>query len=229
METRPRDLREKYIVFLNVIADNVISGVTNFAYGKNEVLIPQTDFITWRLERADIPRLFKMGDEDGIVIKSDIVYQSKETTPLLELEFLEAGKQQEGDLPWYKISLSGDKEVFLEAVQTIKDREGGRLFAAPYFEEAKSRIIWGDVECEVPTRSNQFYVCKALFSIPLGQHLSELNIMESISPSKEPKRTVYDAIEAINKLAIKKFGQKIFEYKGGEYWIDRKLLEISTD
>ena len=79
----------------------------------------------------------------------------------------------------------------------------------------------GGKPCEIPINTNQYFLCKALFDKKFGTPVTETDIVDMADWAKDTKRSVYDAMNAVNKrikndLSIDKF----IKWKTGRVWID---------
>jgi hypothetical protein len=74
------------------------------------------------------------------------------------------------------------------------------------FDDEKSIISYEGKICEIPKYTNQYIVCKTIFNHEIGHIISENDIYHklSIMETEEKKRTIYDAVRAINKKAEEK-------------------------
>ncbi len=89
------------------------------------------------------------------------------------------------------------------------------------FDEKAGNIIFGIKKCEVPVGSNQYQLCKALFSRPLGEWVNETDVVSNFY--KEGPRSFYDAVRFVNKRAEQMFKiKKLLSYKASR-------VQIRTD
>ena len=68
----------------------------------------------------------------------------------------------------------------------------------------------GSKVCPIPINTNQYFLCKALFDKKFGTPVTETDIVNMADWAKDTKRSVYDAMNAVNKriksdLGIEKF------------------------
>lgn len=89
------------------------------------------------------------------------------------------------------------------------------------FNDKTSEIRMGTRVCPVPINTNQYFLCKALFVVPFGTPVTETDIVDMADWAKDTKRSVYDAMNAVNKrikedLSIEKF----IKWKTGRVRID---------
>lgn len=117
-------------------------------------------------------------------------------------------------------------EVFIK-----KYKYSANLFGKPYFNKDESKIIWGNSECKVPKNGNEYFVCKVMFKEKFFTKIKEIDILIKIDLLKrdttKAKRTVYDAMRAVNKRMEKSFKVKqFFEYKNNHIWVNEKYKNI---
>jgi tetratricopeptide (TPR) repeat protein len=67
------------------------------------------------------------------------------------------------------------------------------------FDMATGEISFGNKKCEIPIGTNQYQLCKALFTQPLGEWLKETDVVEEFYRGKESRRAFYDAIRLTNQ------------------------------
>ena len=90
------------------------------------------------------------------------------------------------------------------------------------FNEKTGEIIWGDRKCQVLINTNQFFLCQKMFSLPFGERVKEIDILDMIDWFKDSKRSVYDAMRAINEKVHKEFGIKqLMSWRNNHIWINK--------
>lgn len=89
------------------------------------------------------------------------------------------------------------------------------------FNEKTAEITRGDKVCPIPTNTNQYFLCKALFNKKFGTDITETDIVDMADWAKETKRSVYDARGAVNKRVKEKLGISNFiRWRTGRVRID---------
>ncbi len=89
------------------------------------------------------------------------------------------------------------------------------------FNEETCNITIGIRTCPIPINTNQYFLCKALFAVPFGTHITETDIVDMADWAKETKRSVYDARGAVNKRVKEKLGINNFiRWRTGRIRID---------
>ena len=88
------------------------------------------------------------------------------------------------------------------------------------FDPNSSKILFGNKECKIPLNSNQYFLCKKMFSVPFGNKIKEIDILDMIDWVKDTKRSVYDAMRAINNKVYKEFDIKnLMNWRNNHIWI----------
>ena len=89
------------------------------------------------------------------------------------------------------------------------------------FDEKTGIISMGGKPCEIPINTNQYFLCKKMFSIPLGTPVKEIDILDMIDWARDTKRSVYDAMLAVNKKAKQSLGiEKLLRWNAGRVWVN---------
>lgn len=91
------------------------------------------------------------------------------------------------------------------------------------FNEETGEITRGGKVCQIPINTNQYFLCKALFAVPFGTPVMEIDIMETADLARrEPKRSIRDAKTAVNKKIKAKFGiDEFICWKNQRAWIKK--------
>ena len=91
------------------------------------------------------------------------------------------------------------------------------------FDAKTGKITIGSKICPVPINTNQYFLCKILFAVPFGTPVTETDIVDTIDWAKETKRSVYDAMNAVNKRIENDLNiEKFMKWKTGRVRIDHK-------
>ena len=89
------------------------------------------------------------------------------------------------------------------------------------FSDKTGEITIGTRVCQVPINTNQYFLCKILFAVPFGTLVTETDIVDMVDWAKDTKRSVYDAMIAVNKrIEIDLHIEKFFKWKIGRVRID---------
>jgi len=91
------------------------------------------------------------------------------------------------------------------------------------FDEKTGMISMGGKPCEIPINTNQYFLCKALFAVPFGTRVKEIDILDLMDWAKDSKDSVYDAMRAVNKKIKHGLGtDKFMKWKVRRIFIDYK-------
>lgn len=131
-----------------------------------------------------------------------------------------------------------DERVFTEIYGRIKDviqkfTEGSTETpgsvavakkTAPFFDEINGKIFINNKPVEIPLASNQYVLCKKIFSQPFEQWTTETDVIDNFY--KDGQRSFYDAVRLINnkvkaELEIKEF----LEYKASRVRIRPAIIQ----
>lgn len=89
------------------------------------------------------------------------------------------------------------------------------------FNEETGQILFGNIQCQIPINTNQYFLCRKMFSAPLGTPVKEIDILDMIDWARDTKRSVYDAMLAVNKKAKQNLGiEKLFKWNAGRVWVN---------
>lgn len=89
------------------------------------------------------------------------------------------------------------------------------------FNEKTGVIKMGTRVCPVPINTNQYFLCKALFVLPFDTPVTETDIVDMADWAKDTKRSVYDAMNAVNKRIKEDLDiEKFIKWKTGRVRID---------
>lgn len=91
------------------------------------------------------------------------------------------------------------------------------------FNEKTGDITRGGKSFPITINTNQYFLCKALFAVPFGTPVMEIDIMEAADLARrEPKRSIRDAKTAVNKKIKEKFGiDEFICWKKQRAWIKK--------
>ncbi len=91
------------------------------------------------------------------------------------------------------------------------------------FNEETGDITRGGKVCPITINTNQYFLCKALFAVPFGTPVMEIDIMEAADLARrEPKRSIRDAKTAVNKKIKAEFGiDEFICWKKQRAWIKK--------
>ena len=91
------------------------------------------------------------------------------------------------------------------------------------FNEQTGIISMGVRTCPIPINTNQYFLCKAIFAVPFGTLVKEIDILDLMDWAKDSKDSVYDSMRAINNKIKQKLGvEKLLKWKVRRIFIDYK-------
>ena len=89
------------------------------------------------------------------------------------------------------------------------------------FNKETGEIIKGGKVCPIPINTNQYFLCKALFEKKFGTPVTETDIVDMADWAKDTRRSVYDAMNAVNKRIKEDLNiEKFIKWKTGRVRID---------
>lgn len=152
----------------------------------------------------------------------DIDEQKVVLTELKKKKLISSYRWSEGDFIITKPSRIG----LIEYLQKLNDEpvpEQKPLDTRIVFNEKTGEITQGGKICPIPINTNQYFLCKALFAVPFGTPVMEIDIMEMADLARrEPKRSIRDAKTAINKKIKAEFGiDEFICWKNQRAWIKK--------
>ena len=91
------------------------------------------------------------------------------------------------------------------------------------FDEKTGIVSMGVKTCTIPINTNQYFLCKAIFAVPFGTLVKEIDILDLMDWAKDSKDSVYDSMRAINNKIKQKLGvEKLLKWKVRRIFIDYK-------
>ncbi|MCR4283709.1 MAG: hypothetical protein NUV64_00115 [Parcubacteria group bacterium] len=91
------------------------------------------------------------------------------------------------------------------------------------FDERTGIISVGEKACEIPINTNQYFLCKAIFAVPFGTLVQEIDILDLMDWAKDSKDSVYDAMREVNRKIKQKLGiDKFMKWKVRRIFVDYK-------
>ncbi len=117
--------------------------------------------------------------------------------------------------------LKDELQIVLAAQE--QEQEAANQPRAIRFDKKASAILVNDKKYEIAYASNQYYICKALFSNP-KKRWEQDELLEAMGEdfASENSRTVYDASLAINR----KVELKLIMYQDKTYFINPHLVDL---
>jgi len=91
------------------------------------------------------------------------------------------------------------------------------------FDVETGIISMGGKLCEIPINTNQYFICKAVFAVPFGTLIKEIDILELMDWAKNNRDSVYDAMREVNRKIKQNLGiEKLMRWKVRRIFIDYK-------
>lgn len=101
-------------------------------------------------------------------------------------------------------------------------------YQLPVFDEVNGIIKIGNINCKIPTGTNKFYFCKAIFKHALGEFVEEdeiLGLMDKSRASFSP-RAVYDAMGGVNRLVREQAKiPRLFQGRQNRFRLRKELFD----
>ena len=124
--------------------------------------------------------------------------------------------------------------IIIASVQWLKENTKGSesLVSAvmdnkPIFDENSGKFFFNGKECQIPLKTNQYFLCKKMFNTAFGVRIKEIDILDTIDHElvkESGNRIVYDALRAVNaKVAVDLGIQELFEWRNNTIWISDKF------
>lgn len=93
------------------------------------------------------------------------------------------------------------------------------------FDENTGKICFNNKECQIPFKTNQYYLCKKLFSIPKNR-IDEIDIMDSDLWKENTNRSVYDAVRLVNaKIKDNLEIEDLLKWQKNTVWVNDSYHE----
>ncbi|MFA4999439.1 MAG: hypothetical protein WC519_01795 [Parcubacteria group bacterium] len=108
------------------------------------------------------------------------------------------------------ISIAGFRAVTKD--NKVKGRVG--------FNENSAIISLAGKKCQIPIKTNQHFLCREVFE-HRDRRIDEIDILDILDWRKDGKRSVYDALLAVNKKAKRDLGiNKLLEWQNNTVWLN---------
>lgn len=133
------------------------------------------------------------------------------------------------DLLFFNTIYANDRTLVLKATVIEYKKSHTKEMPAEvkqelYFDENTGIIKCGTKECKIPINTGQYFLCKKMFKEPSGKRVKEIEILDLIDWDKDSKRSVYDAMRAVNKRAKNDLKiDELFKWRNNTIWLNEKL------
>lgn len=169
---------------------------------------------------------------DGLEKKENCIFTWHRGTHNYEISFILSTHSKRLEEVYKKTKVIYEKFAGIEpekdlSLQESKITNSVKIESTkPYFDENKGKIIWGNKECSIPLNTNQYFFCKKIFSEPFGERVKEIDILNLIDWDKDSKRSVYDAMRAVNKRIKGCFEiDDFFKWRNNHTWINEEIFK----
>ena len=151
----------------------------------------------------------------------DIGDQKAVLTELKKKRVIASFKLDDGDFVISKPSRSVLSDYYFKLKNKPAPKPEKPVDTRIRFNERNGHIHMGVLEpCPIPISTNQYFLCKLLFKEKFGTPVTETDIVDMADWAKDTKRSVYDAMRAVNERIEQYFGiKKFISWKTGRVWI----------
>ena len=152
----------------------------------------------------------------------DIKDQKEVLAELKKRKLISSYRWSDGDFVITKPSRTGLFQYWLKLhIESVPEQKPEDTKIV--FNEKTGDITQGGKVCPIPINTNQYFLCKALFAVPFGTPVTEIDIMEAADLARrEPKRSIRDAKTAVNKKIKAKLGiDEFICWKKQRAWIKK--------
>lgn len=149
--------------------------------------------------------------------------QKEVLTELKKKKIIAGFKFDDGDFIVSKPSRSMLKDYFLRLKEKPAPKLEMPIDTRIRFDEKTGIISGGGKLCEIPINTNQYFLCKAIFAVPFGTLIQEIDILDLMDWARDNKDSVYDAMRAVNKKIKEDLGiEKLMKWKARRIFVDYK-------
>jgi len=153
----------------------------------------------------------------------DIADQKAVLIELKKKKIIAGFKPDDGDFVISKPSRSMLSDYYLKLKDRPEPKAETPIDTKIRFDDKTGIISMGGKLCEIPINTNQYFLCKALFAVPFGTLVQEIDILDLMDWAKDSKDSVYDAMRAVNEKIKQKLGiDKFLKWKVRRIFIDYK-------
>ena len=152
----------------------------------------------------------------------DTEQQKEVLVELKKKKLISSYKWSDGDFVITKPSRTGLFQYWLKLhIEPVPEQKSEDTKIV--FNEETGDITQGGKVCPIPINTNQYFLCKALFAVPFGTPVKEIDIMEMADLARrEPKRSIRDSKTVVNKKVKAKLGiDEFICWKKQRAWIKK--------
>ena len=153
----------------------------------------------------------------------DIDDQKAVLTELKKKRVIASFKLDKGDFIVSKPSRSMLNDYYFKLKDKPAPKPEKPVDTTIRFDEKTGIVSMGVKTCPIPINTNQYFLCKAIFAVPFGTLVKEIDILDLMDWAKDSKDSVYDSMRAINNKIKQKLGvEKLLKWKARRIFIDYK-------
>ena len=153
----------------------------------------------------------------------DIGDQKAVLTELKKKKIIAGFKLDNGDFAISKPSRSMLSDYYFKLKDKPVTKPEKPVDTRLRFDEKTGLISMGGKICDIPINTNQYFLCKTLFTVPFGTLVKEIDFLDLMEWARDTKDSVYDAMRAVNKKIKQKLGiDKLLKWKVRRVYIDYK-------
>ena len=153
----------------------------------------------------------------------DIGDQKTVLTELKKKRVIASFKLDKGDFIVSKPSRSMLNDYYFKLKDKPAPKPEKLVDTTIRFDEKTGIVSMGVKTCPIPINTNQYFLCKAIFAVPFGTLVKEIDILDLMDWAKDSKDSVYDSMRAINNKIKQKLGvEKLLKWKVRRIFIDYK-------
>lgn len=153
----------------------------------------------------------------------DIGDQKAVLTELKKKRFIASFKMDDGDFVISKPCRSVLSDYYFRLKNKPAPKPEKLVDTKIRFDEKTGIISMGVRTCPIVINTNQYFLCKAIFAVPFGTLVKEIDILELMDWAKDSRDGVYDAMRQVNARVKQKLGiDKLLKWKVRRVFVDYK-------
>gem|GEM_PF-3243912 len=179
----------------------------------NEIKILESTLLEAGLTKQDLAWNLKKSTFNKVIAGQKVMFAATKTqSSYPKAAELSSVSSNDYSQPVYLLKIDRSALALIEAKPTPSDK--------PSFDENSGKIFFNGKESEIPLKTNQYFLCKKLFSETPGKRVKEIDILDMIDWSKDGARSVYDSMRAVNTRAKRDLGiLELFCWRNNTIWI----------
>jgi len=153
----------------------------------------------------------------------DIGEQKAVLTELKKKKIISSFKLDDGDFVISKPCRSVLRDYYFKLKDKPAPKPEKPVDTTIRFDEKTGIVSMGVKTCPIPINTNQYFLCKAIFAVPFGTLVKEIDILDLMDWAKDSKDSVYDAMRAVNRKIRRDLDiDKFMKWKVRRIFIDYK-------